>query len=135
MGLIWAKVEVLKCSVDVRIWIFVGFLLVHSLFHLPTISITNSIAFANLKDPQHDFGPVRLWGTIGWIAASWPFVFILVDWAKVPALSQVGFIDWLGSALGSGFDPAHNPDDRLPYLHAVRYTFITAGIASLILAG
>ena len=24
-----------------------------------------------------DFGQIRLWGTIGWIAASWPFVFIL----------------------------------------------------------
>ena len=28
-------------------------------------------------DPQRDFGRIRLWGTIGWIAASWPFVFIL----------------------------------------------------------
>ncbi len=130
-----AGVSILALGWVTDFWPFFALLLVHSLFYVPTISITNSIAFANLKDPQHDFGPVRLWGTIGWIAASWPFVFILVNWAKVPALSQVGFIDWLGSALGSGFDPAHNPDDRLPYLHAVRYTFITAGIASLILAG
>lgn len=58
-------------------WPFFLLMLVHCLFYVPTISITNSIAFANLRDPQHDFGPVRLWGTIGWIAASWPFVFIL----------------------------------------------------------
>jgi nucleoside transporter len=51
-------------------------MLIHSLFYVPTISITNSIAFANLKDPQRDFGPVRLWGTIGWIAAAWPFIFL-----------------------------------------------------------
>src|SRR5438309_5708698 len=38
-------------------WPFFALLLVHSLFYVPTISITNSIAFANLKDPQHDFGP------------------------------------------------------------------------------
>ena len=59
------------------------------LFYVPTISITNSIAFANLKDAQKEFGLVRMWGTIGWIAASWPFIFILVDWAKVPALGAM----------------------------------------------
>jgi nucleoside transporter len=48
-------------------------MLVHSLFYVPTISITNSIAFANLKDTQREFGPVRLWGTIGWIAAALPY--------------------------------------------------------------
>ncbi len=60
-------------------WPFFSLMLLHSLFYVPTISITNSIAFANLKDPQKEFGPVRLWGTIGWIAASWPFVFLLAD--------------------------------------------------------
>src|SRR5208282_3642628 len=58
-------------------WPFFLLMLVHSLFYVPTISITNSIAFAHLKDPQKEFGLVRLWGTIGWIAAAWPFVFIL----------------------------------------------------------
>jgi nucleoside transporter len=58
-------------------WPFFVLMLVHSLFYVPTISITNSIAFAALKDAQREFGKVRLWGTIGWIAASWPFVFLL----------------------------------------------------------
>ena len=26
---------------------------------------------AETRDPQRDFGRIRLWGTIGWIAASW----------------------------------------------------------------
>jgi nucleoside transporter len=114
-------------------WPFFLLMLVHSLFYVPTISITNSIAFANLRDPQKDFGPVRLWGTIGWIAASWPFVFILVNWAKVPSLAEAGFVEWLGKALSSGFDPK-NPDDRLPYLNGVSYTYVAAGFASLLLA-
>src|SRR6266566_3459029 len=53
-------------------WPFFALMLVHSLFYVPTISITNSIAFANLKDAAHDFPRVRLWGTIGWIAAAVP---------------------------------------------------------------
>jgi nucleoside transporter len=114
-------------------WPFFLLMLIHSLFYVPTISITNSIAFTHLKDPQKDFGPVRLWGTIGWIAASWPFVFILVNWAKVPPLAEVGFKEWLGSALGSGFDPK-NPDEVASYLNGVRFTYVAAGIASLLLA-
>jgi nucleoside transporter len=102
-------------------------MLVHSLFYVPTISITNSIAFANLKDAQKDFGPVRLWGTIGWIAASWPFVFIMADWANVPAFGSVPFTEWLGKALGTGKTGAALQE-------ATTYTFIASGVASLLLA-
>src|SRR5215471_7156840 len=51
---------------------FFGLMLLHCLLYVPTISITNSIAFANMKDPR-DFGIVRMGGTIGWILAAWPF--------------------------------------------------------------
>ena len=82
-------------------WPFFLLMLVHSLFYVPTISITNSIAFANLQNPSHEFPRVRLWGTIGWIAASWPFVFVLADWAQIPAFGSVPFTEWLGKALGT----------------------------------
>jgi nucleoside transporter len=108
-------------------WPFFALMLVHSLFYVPTISITNSIAFANLKDPQKEFGPIRLWGTIGWIAAAWPFVFILVDWAKVPAFGSVSFVDWLGTVLKSSKTGAELRD-------ATSFTFLAAGAASLLLA-
>lgn len=108
-------------------WPFFGLMLLHSVFYVPTISITNSIAFANLKDPAQQFGPVRVWGTIGWIAASWPFVFILVDWSKVPALGEVGFVSWLGTALGSSLE-----GDVATTMK--RYIFLVAGLASFALA-
>src|SRR3954465_12245264 len=108
-------------------WPLLVFMYLHCLFYVPTISITNSIAFANVKDPQKDFGLVRLWGTIGWIAASWPFVFLLVDWARVPALGSVSFIEWLGAALGTAKTGA-------AFVDATTYTFIVAGIASIALA-
>jgi hypothetical protein len=61
-------------------WAFFALMLIHCIFYVPTISITNSIAFASMKDAQKEFGIVRMGGTIGWIAAAWPPVFLLVDW-------------------------------------------------------
>jgi len=107
-------------------WPFFFLMLLHSLFYVPTISITNSIAFAHLKDAQRDFGLVRLWGTIGWIAAAWPFVFLLIDWSRVPT-SDASFFDWLGSALGHAKQGA-------AFRQATSYTFIAAGAASFVLA-
>lgn len=56
---------------------FFALMLVHSLCYVPTISVANSLVFANIKDPAKDFGVVRMGGTIGWILASWPLYFLL----------------------------------------------------------
>ncbi len=109
-------------------WPFFGLMLVHCLFYVPTISITNSIAFASMKNPQKEFGLVRVGGTIGWILAAWPFTFILVDWDKVHAANAVGVVSWLGTVLSSGLT-----GDALK--SATRWTYIVAGVASLALAG
>ena len=108
-------------------WPFFGLMLVHCLLYVPTISITNSIAFANMKDPQKEFGLVRMGGTIGWILAAWPFTFILVDWDKVHAANPQGLANWLGTVLGAGLT-----GDALR--SATVWTFIVAGLASLALA-
>src|SRR5437773_6775234 len=100
---------------------------IHCLLYVPTISIANSIAFANMKDPQKEFGLVRVGGTIGWILAAWPFTFILVDWGKVQATHTEGLKDWLGTVLSSGLT-----GEALKA--GTRWTFIVAGIASLVLA-
>ncbi len=58
-------------------WPFLAVMLVHQLAYIPTMSLTNAIAFHHVADARRDFGRIRMWGTIGWIAASWPFVFLL----------------------------------------------------------
>ena len=64
-------------------WPFFGCYLVFSLVYVPTLSVTNSIAFANLRDPAGEFGAVRMGGTVGWVLVSWPFVFLLGAQATV----------------------------------------------------
>src|ERR1700752_377017 len=76
---------ILGCGFSRSFPVFFGLMMLHCLLYVPTISITNSIAFAAMKDAQQEFGIVRMGGTIGWILAAWPFTFILVDWAKVQA--------------------------------------------------
>ncbi|MGH7582386.1 MAG: MFS transporter [Gemmatimonadales bacterium] len=45
----------------------------YSIVYMPTLALSNSMAFANLADRDRGFPRVRVWGTIGWIAASWIF--------------------------------------------------------------
>jgi nucleoside transporter len=42
---------------------------VYCLLYAPTLALTNSVAMANLSDSEKEFGVIRVWGTIGWIAA------------------------------------------------------------------
>jgi nucleoside transporter len=103
LALFWIKKPEGEASAP--FWPFFGLLLLHSIFYVPTISITNSIAFANLRDPQKEFGQVRLWGTIGWIAAAWPLFFLL------------------------------RGKEGAEFRQATSYIFVVAGVASLVLAG
>ena len=83
---------------------FFGLMLVHSLFYVPTISVSNSIAFTHMKNAQKEFGIVRMGGTIGWILAAWPLYFILQGKSGADAVA------------------------------ASRSIFLVAGITSLVLA-
>lgn len=46
------------------VYLFLG----HMLCYMPTLGLSNTIAFANIPD-QNMFPQVRVWGTIGWIVA------------------------------------------------------------------
>jgi nucleoside transporter len=118
---------VLMLAFTTSFWPFFGLMMVHCLLYVPTLSIVNSIAFANIKDAQNEFGVIRMGGTIGWILAAWPFTFILVDWNKVNAANPQGLVNWLGTVLGSGLTGQ-------PLQEATRWTFILAGISSFVLA-
>jgi MFS family permease len=40
-------------------------------FLIPTYGLTTAFIFRQLSHPDQQFGPIRMWGTVGWMAASW----------------------------------------------------------------
>jgi len=67
----------LGCAFFTDFWSFFWCYLAFSLVYVPSMSVANAIAFANLPDPARQFGLIRMGGTLGWIVVSWPFVFLL----------------------------------------------------------
>ena len=59
---------------DYQSWLVLSIL--YSVLYMPTLALSNSITFAHINDQENDFPKIRVWGTIGWIAASWVFPMI-----------------------------------------------------------
>jgi len=70
-------IALLGCAYFTDFWSFFGAYLVFSVVYVPSMSVANALAFANLNEPAKQFGTIRMGGTIGWILVSWPFVFLL----------------------------------------------------------
>ncbi len=72
---------------------------VYCLLYAPTLALTNSIAMINMDNSEEQFGRIRVWGTIGWIAAG----LMLAAWRTAalgsPALEVTGDLLVLAAVL------------------------------------
>lgn len=86
---------------------FAGFYLyvfAYMIMFMPTLALVNSVSFNQMKNPEGEFSSIRVWGTIGWIAAGLCISF-LFHWDSAAGISE----------------------------GLLRNTFLMAGIASFIL--
>lgn len=52
-------------------WPFIGILALHMLCYMPTLGLSNTLAFHNMTNQEKQFPLIRVFGTIGWIVANW----------------------------------------------------------------
>ena len=64
-----------KSGTDAFLWL----ILLHCVCFMPTINLTNSVAFANLTDQEKQFPMIRVFGTLGWIVANWTITLSRLD--------------------------------------------------------
>lgn len=87
--------------------LFITVLLLHTLCYMPTLGLTNTLAFHNMTDQEKQFPLIRVFGTIGWIAAN-----IVVSKMLHADTQAVQFYVAGGSALALGlysFTLPHTP--------------------------
>ncbi len=77
--------------------LFFPVLLLYSICFMPTMSLTNSISFANLRDTAKEFSKIRLFGSIGWICSG-----LLISALKIEPFSTP-FLIGAGISLLAGF--------------------------------
>jgi len=58
---------------------FYWVILFYSLLYMPTIALSNSIAFYQMTDPGKQFPWIRVFGTLGWIAAGLIIGFLKIE--------------------------------------------------------
>ena len=93
----------LGASLSHNFWPFFLCYLGYSLVYVPTLSVTNSIAFASLQDSARQFGTVRMGGTVGWMMVSWPFVFLLQSKATVADMRWILLVAAALSFIAAGY--------------------------------
>jgi nucleoside transporter len=75
---------------------FLLVILIHALCYMPTLGLTNTIAFANMTNQEKQFPLVRVFGTMGWIVAGMLISFMGVDKTATPFLLAGGAAIALG---------------------------------------
>jgi MFS family permease len=76
-------------------WSVVAALVLFYACYNPTPILTNAIALQHLPDPQRQFGPLRAWGSAGWVLPSFP----IFAWLMLSGSPKLDFLLWLTMAL------------------------------------
>jgi len=83
-----AAIVMALLSLQDSFWPFLVLYTCYSLVFVPTIALTNAVAMHHLADTKRDFGGIRVWGTVGWIAAAWSLGFLYLEGG--PASMEAG---------------------------------------------
>jgi nucleoside transporter len=96
---------------------FYWVLLAYALCYMPTLALTNALAFHQMKDPQKEFPGIRVLGTVGWIVAG----VVISALSAEPLALQFRLAAGASLALGLfAFTLPHTPPAKLGHAVSVR---------------
>ncbi|MGI4834530.1 MAG: nucleoside permease [Janthinobacterium lividum] len=76
-------------------------ILSYMVLYMPTLALVNSVAFRQMKDPQKEFAPIRVLGTLGWIIAGLTIGWL--NWERIDSnnntLLQYSFLMAAGASV------------------------------------
>ena len=76
-----------------------------SLFYAPTLALSNSICFSNMKSAEKEFGAIRVFGTIGWIVAGWVLASARGGFTTIPTAGAWSILSSVMNVVDIGFKP------------------------------
>ena len=79
---------------------FYPYILIYMVLYMPTLALVNSISFNQMEDTTKEFANVRVWGTVGWIAAG-VIIGYLLNWEAKSLLKNTFYLA-AGTALFLG---------------------------------
>ena len=92
--------------------VFFYVMLLNSMFYMPTIALNNTVSYVVLEqkgyDVVKDFPPIRVWGTVGFIAAMW--IVDLFGWKASPAQLLFSSVSSIALGLYAFTMPACKPE-------------------------
>ncbi len=91
---------------------FYPYLLTYMLIYMPTLALVNAVAFNQMSDASKQFGQIRVWGTIGWIAAGMLIGYVL-NWEAKGMLGST-FLVGAGASVILGLYSFFLPDAPPP---------------------
>ena len=90
---------------------FYWVILLYSLVYMPTIALSNSVAFRQMSDPGKQFPVVRVFGTIGWVIAGLMIAKLGIE--KTPATFHMAAIISLALGIFSFMLPNTPPQAKV----------------------
>lgn len=89
---------------------FYWVILFYSLAYMPTMALSNSVAFRQMSDPGKQFPVIRVFGTVGWVIAGFMIAFLGIE--QTPTTFYMAAIVSLALGVFSFFLPDTPPQAK-----------------------